>query len=95
MTRIALVFLLAFVVAMGLCAPTCAQSYTFNSRAAAAPVATVAAANFTVNGTAVISNMTVTFRSTVDEDSDDESVDSQDDISDSSDSYDDSDSSHD
>ncbi|KAE9344586.1 hypothetical protein PR003_g8378 [Phytophthora rubi] len=78
---------------MGLCAPTCAQSYTFNSSAAAAPVATVAAANFTVNGTAVISNTTVTFRSTVDEDSDDESVDSQDDISDSSDSYDDSDSS--
>ncbi|GMF22548.1 unnamed protein product [Phytophthora lilii] len=49
------------VFAVVACEPAPAQSYTFNKTAAAArtPVATVMAANFTVNGTATISNTTV------------------------------------
>ncbi|GMF47466.1 unnamed protein product [Phytophthora fragariaefolia] len=92
MTRIALVLTFILVI---VCVPRCAQSYTFNANAAATPLATVGAANFTVSGTANTSNTTVvSFRSaTVGDDSDDESVDSQDDINDSSDSDDDSDAS--
>ncbi|ETI38561.1 hypothetical protein L915_15261 [Phytophthora nicotianae] len=94
MTRILLVLTILFVVVF--CAPTCAQSYTFNRNVSSVPTATVAAANFTANETATVSNTEVSFRSTVDDDSDDESEDSQDNNStdsDSSDSYDDSDSS--
>ncbi|OWZ05451.1 hypothetical protein PHMEG_00022460 [Phytophthora megakarya] len=97
MTRLLLV--LTFVFATVICTFTSsAQSITFNNRAASTPTATVAAANFTVNSTATISNATVTFvkeERDADEDSDDSedegSLDSDD--SDSSDSDDESDSS--
>ncbi|KAG1693708.1 hypothetical protein DVH05_023109 [Phytophthora capsici] len=92
MTRL-LVFSCILVVVLFVQAS--AQSYTFNTSAASVPIATVATANFTVNDTATVSDATISFRSAIEDDSDDESVDSQDDKadSDSSDSDDDSDSS--
>ncbi|KAL3660046.1 hypothetical protein V7S43_014968 [Phytophthora oleae] len=93
MTRLLLVF--SYILAIVFSASVSAQSYTFNRSASSVPVATVATAKFTVNDTATVSDATISFRSAIEDDSDDEPVDSQDDKSDSdsSDSNDGSDAS--